>query len=344
LNVRRIGVVIPYFQREPGILSQALASIAAQDIEGFEVIVVVVDDASPSPPELELEAFAPKSFKGEIRVVKRPNGGPGAARNTGIEALVGVADYISLMDSDDAWAPHHLRLAAGCMDQGADLFFADFQGVETDRPPYLESIPESAALKAMSAADHVEGFEVRVCGEGAVDQLAALAASTFLAHLSTIMFAADRLGDVRSLLHLPVGEDHVFFLDLSLKARRVAFTLTPAMAMGQKGVKIYGSTHQWGTQADLLRRIYNLQKERIISVRAPWPPATQRALDTHVRLSRRTVAWLLLRQALRTRRLPMRVIRAALKADVASVLMAPVFAAAYLGDRRGNRLPSGSGA
>jgi len=341
--VRRIGVVIPFFQREPGVLSQALASIGAQDIEGFEVVVIVVDDASPSPPEPELQAFAPVRFKGEVRVVKRPNGGPGAARNTGIEALQGAADYIALMDSDDVWSPHHLRLAAKCMEQGVDLFFADFQGVEADRPPYLQSIPELTDLKAMSTTERVDGFEVRFCDGGVSGAFAPLAASTFLAHLSTIMFSAERLGDVRSLLDLRIGEDHVFFLDLTLKAKRVVFTLTPAMSMGQKGVKIYGSTHQWGTEADLLRRMYNLQKERLIRARAPWPPATQHVLDAQVRRSRRTVAWLIMRQALRARGVSMRAIRAGLKADVASVLMAPIFAAAYLGGC-GDQVQAGSAA
>lgn len=333
--MRKIGVVIPYFQREPGVLANALASIAAQDVKDFEVVVIVVDDASPIPPEQELDAFAPQSFKGEVRVVRRPNGGPGAARNTGIEALVDVADYIALMDSDDVWMPHHLRLAARCLDRGADLFFTDFQGVDREKVPYLCSIPELAELKAMSMIEQVDGFEARFCAGGEESDFARLAATTFLAHLSTVVFSAERLGNERSLIDLPVVEDHVYFLDLALKAKRLAFTFTPSMAMGEKGVKIYGSAHQWGTEADLLRRIYNLQKAKVISARAPWPKPTQRVLAANVWQGRRTVAWLMMRRALHTRALPSRAIKAGLKADVASVLLAPLFALAFLLDGNG---------
>ena len=46
--MRTIAVVIPYFQREPGILGKALNSIHSQLIpEGWSVEVIVVDDGSP---------------------------------------------------------------------------------------------------------------------------------------------------------------------------------------------------------------------------------------------------------------------------------------------------------
>jgi len=38
-------IIIPYYQREPGILARALRSVFAQTHPDFEVIVV--DDASP---------------------------------------------------------------------------------------------------------------------------------------------------------------------------------------------------------------------------------------------------------------------------------------------------------
>ena len=49
-----ITVVIPYFQREPGILARALASIAAQQACPLSVHVIVVDDASPVPADAEI--------------------------------------------------------------------------------------------------------------------------------------------------------------------------------------------------------------------------------------------------------------------------------------------------
>ena len=75
-----ITVVIPYFQREPGILARALASIAAQQACPLPVHVIVVDDASPVPTAQELASVGRVPYT--VQVVQQPNGGPGSARNT----------------------------------------------------------------------------------------------------------------------------------------------------------------------------------------------------------------------------------------------------------------------
>jgi succinoglycan biosynthesis protein ExoW len=49
-----ICVVIPYFQRQSGVLRKALLSVAAQQGCTHQVQVLVVDDASPVPAEGEL--------------------------------------------------------------------------------------------------------------------------------------------------------------------------------------------------------------------------------------------------------------------------------------------------
>ena len=72
-----VAVVIPYFQRQPGILRRALASVLAQDVPtGVNVRILVVDDESPLPANEELEGFTvSKPFS--LTVLSRPNGGPG---------------------------------------------------------------------------------------------------------------------------------------------------------------------------------------------------------------------------------------------------------------------------
>ena len=57
-----IGVVIPYFQRKPGLLNRALHSVAAQDGD-HRLRVYVVDDGSPIPAEAELTAVPPADPK-----------------------------------------------------------------------------------------------------------------------------------------------------------------------------------------------------------------------------------------------------------------------------------------
>ncbi len=101
----QFSVIVPAHGR-PRWLSEAIASVLQQTVRDFEVIVV--DDASPEPVEVPHDP--------RVRVVRREaNGGPAAARNTGMEHARGA--YLTFLDDDDAFAPE--RLAIGR--QGAAL-------------------------------------------------------------------------------------------------------------------------------------------------------------------------------------------------------------------------------
>jgi glycosyltransferase involved in cell wall biosynthesis len=89
-------VIVPTYGR-PEFLADALASIVAQSFTDFECIVV--DDASPEPASLPGDP--------RMRLIRRElNGGPPAARNTGIEAAQGT--YVAFLDDDDVWTPTRL--------------------------------------------------------------------------------------------------------------------------------------------------------------------------------------------------------------------------------------------
>jgi GT2 family glycosyltransferase len=69
-----VSVVIPTRQRWQ-VLARTLDALARQSVRGFETIVVVDGDDQDAP-----------DLGPGIRVVRRPHGGPGAARNTGADA------------------------------------------------------------------------------------------------------------------------------------------------------------------------------------------------------------------------------------------------------------------
>jgi glycosyltransferase involved in cell wall biosynthesis len=96
----RYSVIIPTHGR-PAFLADALASVLDQSLDDLEVIVV--DDASPEP--VVLPGDDPR-----LRLVRRSaNGGPAAARNTGVDAAGG--DRLAFLDDDDWWEPGHLARA-----------------------------------------------------------------------------------------------------------------------------------------------------------------------------------------------------------------------------------------
>ena len=90
-----VSVIIPTYNRARTI-ERAVNSVLNQTWKQIEVIVV--DDGSTDQTTEILKGYGDK-----IRAICQKNGGPGAARNTGIKAATG--DIISFLDSDDEWLP-----------------------------------------------------------------------------------------------------------------------------------------------------------------------------------------------------------------------------------------------
>lgn len=103
-----VSVIVPVFNR-PAMLRQAVASAAAQTYANIE-IVIVDDESTDDTPEVirELE-------RGDARVrgIRRANGGPGLARESGRQAARG--EFIQYLDSDDLLAPRKLELQVAAL-------------------------------------------------------------------------------------------------------------------------------------------------------------------------------------------------------------------------------------
>jgi glycosyltransferase involved in cell wall biosynthesis len=113
------SIVIPAYNASH-LIVDALTSVFAQKTNDYEIIVV--NDGSADTVKLE-KALEP--YLNEITYIKRPNGGPAAARNTGILAAKG--EYIAFLDSDDQWVPTHLAEMMQVLqrDPTLDLVYGD---------------------------------------------------------------------------------------------------------------------------------------------------------------------------------------------------------------------------
>ena len=101
-----ISVVIPAYNAAAWV-ARAIESALAQTVPPVDVIVV--DDCSTDQTCRVVERYEPA-----VRLIRRATtGGPGAARNSGI--MVGGAEWIALLDADDAWLPHKLERQAPCL-------------------------------------------------------------------------------------------------------------------------------------------------------------------------------------------------------------------------------------
>ncbi|MFL5844130.1 MAG: glycosyltransferase family 2 protein [Solirubrobacteraceae bacterium] len=121
----RVAVVIPAYQAER-YLGEAIESVLHQPCTVAEI--VVVDDGSTD----ETSALA-AGFGEPVRVVRRSNGGIGAARNTGFAQT--TAELVAFLDADDVWTRESLssRLPVFA-DPGVDLVFGT-SATFTERGP-----------------------------------------------------------------------------------------------------------------------------------------------------------------------------------------------------------------
>ena len=104
--MKTISVIIPAYNYAR-YLAEAIDSALGQTYAPLEVIVV--DDASTDDTPRVLAAYGQR-----IRAIRQPNGGAGAARNTGIAAARG--EYVAFLDADDVWLPRKLELQMALFD------------------------------------------------------------------------------------------------------------------------------------------------------------------------------------------------------------------------------------
>lgn len=155
---QRCAVIIPFYQKEDGILRRALRSIFSQSYQNFEIIIV--DDQSPYPLAKELEALD-EAYKARITMLAQTNKGPGGARNTGLDAVGADIDFIAFLDSDDIWTPDHLANAHRALFAlNGDCYWDEVKSdddfeyrsfAEFAQRPYVRSVPGEPTLMEVDA-------------------------------------------------------------------------------------------------------------------------------------------------------------------------------------------------
>jgi glycosyltransferase involved in cell wall biosynthesis len=149
-NNPSISVVIPAFNAEHCI-SDAIQSVLDQTYEVSEIIVA--DDGSSDNTSEVAARFA------KTRVIKRSNGGPGAARNTGISAASG--EWIAFLDSDDIWLPRKTEIQLGYITPDVGVIHANrFDPIDFGKLWHRQAhVTPSGALVRKQALMDVGGFE-----------------------------------------------------------------------------------------------------------------------------------------------------------------------------------------
>jgi GT2 family glycosyltransferase len=153
-----VSVVIPVYVSR--FLRDAIDSVLAQTFDDYEIIVV--DDGSPDPPEMD---GWPAAHRARLHYLRQENQGPAAARNAGIRAARGR--FLAFLDADDAWEPTYLeeQVAAVAGSGGLDLVYCNALMMgqpEAERRMLAVSAPARALPTCTSLLR--EGFTVFLSG------------------------------------------------------------------------------------------------------------------------------------------------------------------------------------
>lgn len=124
LSVRNptLSIIVPAYNVAPYV---SAAVLSALDQTFADLEVVVVDDGSTDATPEILRTIEIQRQDPRLRIIRQPNGGLSAARNTAIAAARG--DFIGLLDADDLWAPEKAErhLAVMQQDPGIGITFSD---------------------------------------------------------------------------------------------------------------------------------------------------------------------------------------------------------------------------
>ncbi len=343
----KIGVVIPYFQREAGLLARALASVFGQELPaGAALEVVVVDDGSPAPVEPELAGLGPGA-RAAVTVLRQANAGPGAARNRALDHLAATgASHVAFLDSDDLWAPRHLAEAAEALGLGFELYFCAHKRAQGAAPqaapgPAPDSAPDSAS--GPDGGDGGDGGDrelarLRRPGEGQVAWLRPDASligveseRLLLAHLaayvsqtSTVVVSLRALGSLRFDTGLRgAGEDQLLWIELALAGHGAVISSALNVTCG-RGVNLYHSAFDFGSVKVVERVGYLLlfwrQVRAKLQARGLADPGCEQGLARY----RRAYSYLFVRALLRRQLPPLRQLRALLAQEPLLLLGMPV--------------------
>lgn len=145
-----ISFIIPHYNLQREYLQRCVASIVAQGIDVEDYEILIVDDGSDAPPEWVVGPFAPAN----VRLIKSSNGGPGAARNRGIDEAQG--EYIQFVDADDSLVPDSFsRLARLLKSEKPDILQHGYRICHTEEQMLQPAkAPEKRRIYA-SGAEYV---------------------------------------------------------------------------------------------------------------------------------------------------------------------------------------------
>jgi succinoglycan biosynthesis protein ExoW len=249
----KIAIVIPFFQKEKGILRKAVLS-ALRQAGNHDYEIIIVDDGSPINALTELEDLSIQ-YPSQIRILTQENAGPAAARNKALNSIGSDTEYVAFLDSDDQWTENHLQMAMCALEQNKfDFYFSDhYQLGQT------VSAFNRAGRININEHPKVPGCEGLHVYSG--DMFNQILTGNIIG-TSTVVYRHNKFPGVRFMEGLVyAGEDYLFWLELATLTSKIAFSSSCECRYG-KGVNVFTGSG-WGTDTSLIRLHHEMKYKRI---------------------------------------------------------------------------------
>jgi succinoglycan biosynthesis protein ExoW len=276
---KKISVVIPFYQRQEGLLNKAVVSALNQKGD-FRLEIVVVDDGSPIPARKELADLIVQQ-PDKFIIIDQKNAGCFPAGNTALNHVSADADYIAFLDSDDEWFDGHLRHALWALERDYDLYFSDFYQLH-------QTLTAFNRARKIDVEQHRRIHPTEPIHEYNGDMVDQIIRGNIFG-TSTIVYNRQTFKDVRYLENYKhTGPEYIFWLQLALRSAKIAFSSVPECRYGG-GVNIF-SESGWGTDKYLSVRHDEIKWKKYILDELPLSGEQISLVRRRIRESRSSFA------------------------------------------------------
>jgi succinoglycan biosynthesis protein ExoW len=257
-----IAVIIPFYQRQAGLLRRALLSVYAQD-GPQDWRIHVVDDGSPIAAKQELHNL-PRALSERIDIHQTTNIGPGGARNLALNALPGQVTTVAFLDSDDSWERQHLANIRTALAAGADFYFADHRRQEERDSRFIQCGYHLDGPWLTDANSHIAWADVESLFRAVV--LRSPVGTSTVAVRRSALGATRFRPDFRN-----AGEDSIFWLELLRGNIRAAACADCEVSYG-RGVSIFNH-RAWGDARAVRTALDQMRTHRYVRANFPLDAA-----------------------------------------------------------------------
>jgi glycosyltransferase involved in cell wall biosynthesis len=222
-NSRLISVIIPTYNYGR-FLKECLASVFAQTVQDFEIIVVD-DGSNDDTPEILASIADPR-----LRTFRISNSGVSVARNLGLQEARG--EVVAFLDADDRWRSNKLERQVSLLgsEPSVGTVFTDFVRFnesqilanEFSYYPELPSIPSRPSLQGEGSVITTDAFSELISFK------------QFPAYVQTVLFRRELARGLAFPSGTRVSEDLYFLMRLYARAQ-VAYIPEPLVEVRRHG-------------------------------------------------------------------------------------------------------------